>query len=156
VEPLIIVLAFGAGLLFREFGFPPLLGYLLAGFAQPLAEAGILLLLFTVGLKLKPADLQPRYVWGSALAHMVIAVPLTALVIVVVGQLYGPLAFEHAAAPWLLAFALSFSSTVLAIKLFDDRGEGSSFYARNAIGVLVVQDVLAVIFLVFSADYLTR
>ena len=166
MEPLIIVLAFAAGLAFRHVGYPPLLGYLLAGFAAnalglgsgealaPLADAGILLLLFTIGLKLNPADLAPRYVWGSALLHMAIAVPLTAVVIYAIGALYEPLSFEHPAAPWTLAFALSFSSTVLAIKLFEERGETTSFYANIAIGVLVVQDVLAVIYLVATAGYL--
>ena len=166
MEPLIIVLAFAAGLGFRQFGYPPLLGYLLAGFAAhalgigsgeglaPLADAGILLLLFTIGLKLDPADLAPRYVWGSALLHMVVAVPLTTAVIYAIGALYAPLSFDHPAAPWTLAFALSFSSTVLAIKLFEERGETSAFYAKIAIGVLVVQDVLAVIYLVAMSGYL--
>ena len=166
MEPLIIVLAFAAGLGFQRIGYPPLLGYLLAGFAAnalgigsgeglaPLADAGILLLLFTIGLKLDPKDLAPRYVWGSALLHMVVAVPLTAIVIYAVGALYAPLAFDHPAAPWTLAFALSFSSTVLAIKLFEERGETSAFYAKIAIGVLVVQDVLAVIYLVAMSGHL--
>ena len=166
MEPLIIALAFGAGLAFRRMGYPPLLGYLLAGFAAnalglgsgealtPLADAGVLLLLFTIGLKLNPRDLAPRYVWGSALLHMVLIVPLTTAVIYTVGLFYPPLSFDTAIAPWTLAFALSFSSTVLAVKLFEERGESTSFYAGIAIGVLVVQDVLAVVYLVATADYL--
>lgn len=163
---LVVVLAFLLGLCFRRFGYPPLLGYLLAGFAAhslgwgsgeslaPLADAGILLLLFTIGLKLNPRALKPRYVWGAAILHMVIAIPLTTVVIYVVGTLYAPLAFEHFAAPWTLAFALSFSSTVLAVKLFEERGETASFYASIAIGILVVQDVLAVVYLVATSDHL--
>jgi len=166
MEPLVIAIAFAVGLCFRHMGYPPLLGYLLAGFfgnwvgwgsgdaLAPLADAGILMLLFTIGLKLNPKDLTPRYVWGSALAHMLIAVPLTTAVIYIVGMLYEPLSFEHPLAPWTLAFALSFSSTVLAIKLFEERGEAASFYASIAIGILVVQDVLAVIYLVASSGKL--
>jgi len=166
MEPIVVALAFAAGLCFRQIGYPPLLGYLLAGFfghwagwgsaeaLAPLADAGILLLLFTIGLKLNPRDLKPRYVWGSALAHMLIAVPLTTAVIYVVGSLYEPLSFAHPVAPWTLAFALSFSSTVLAIKLFEERGETASYYASIAIGILVVQDVLAVIYLVASSEKL--
>lgn len=166
MEPLVLAIAFGAGLCFRHLGFPPLLGYLLAGFfahwmgwgegaaLAPIADAGILLLLFAIGLKLNPQDLVPRYVWGSALAHMLIAVPLTTAVIYIVGALYSPLSFTNPVAPWTLAFALSFSSTVLAIKLFEERGETASFYASIAIGVLVVQDVLAVIYLVASSGKL--
>ena len=166
MDPLVVALAFGAGLCFRQIGYPPLLGYLLAGFfghwagwgsgeaLAPLADAGILLLLFTIGLKLNPRNLAPRYVWGSAVAHMLIAVPLTTAVIYIVGSLYEPLSFEHSLAPWTLAFALSFSSTVLAIKLFEERGESASFYASIAIGILVVQDVLAVVYLVASSGKL--
>ncbi|MFK7892035.1 MAG: cation:proton antiporter [Granulosicoccus sp.] len=166
MEPLVIALAFAAGLFFRRIGYPPLLGYLLAGFVgnwlgwgdadslAPLAEAGILLLLFTIGLKLYPSDLAPRYVWGSAILHMLIAVPLTAAVIYLVGALYQPLSFDSHLAAWTLAFSLSFSSTVLAVKLFEERGETASFYATIAIGILVVQDILAVVYLVFASGYL--
>lgn len=166
MEPLILAIAFGAGLCFRHLGYPPLLGYLLAGFfahwmgwgdgaaLAPIADAGILLLLFAIGLKLNPRDLAPRYVWGSALVHMLIAVPLTTAVIYIAGSLYAPLSFTNPVAPWTLAFALSFSSTVLAIKLFEERGETASFYASIAIGVLVVQDVLAVVYLVSSSGKL--
>ncbi len=166
MQALVIVLAFAAGYLFRRIGYPPLLGYLLAGFIayglgieggeqlQSIADIGITLLLFTIGLKLNPKDLTPRYVWGSALLHMVVAVPLTAAVILIVGQLYAPLSFDSPVAAWTLAFALSFSSTVLAIKLFEDRGETSSHYASIAIGVLIVQDVLAVFYLVISSGHL--
>ena len=163
MDPIVIALAFVAGTLFSSMGLPPLLGFLLAGFAgnflgfgsleslAPLADAGILLLLFTIGLKLDPLDLKPRYVWGSALVHIAVVVPLTAAVLTVLANLYEPLAFGHPAAAWTLAFALSFSSTVLAIKLVEDRGESSSFYARIAIGVLIVQDVLAVMYVVVSS-----
>lgn len=166
MEPLVIALAFVLGLACRAVGFPPLLGYLVAGFlanAQgigsgealaPLADAGILLLLFTIGLKLNPRDLKPRYVWGSAILHMAIAIPLTAGVIYLVGMYYAPLSFDSIAAPWTLAFALSFSSTVLAVKLFEERGETASFYASIAIGILVVQDVMAVIYLVAASGQL--
>lgn len=166
MEPLVIVLAFIAGFLFRRIGYPPLLGYLLAGFIahgfgigsgeelQTIADIGILLLLFTIGLKLNLKDLTPRYVWGSALLHMVVAVPLTAAVILIVGMMYTPLSFDSPVAAWTLAFALSFSSTVLAIKLFEDRGETTSYYASIAIGVLIVQDVLAVLYLVASSGHL--
>lgn len=165
MEPLVIAIAFAAGLCFRRIGYPPLLGYLLAGFVAngigwgdgdaltPLATAGILMLLFTIGLKLDPADLKPRYVWGSAILHMLIAVPLTAAVIYVVGGLYAPLSFDTHLAAWTLAFSLSFSSTVLAVKLFEERGETASFYASIAIGILVVQDVLAVVYLVFASGH---
>ena len=80
--PVVILIAFIAGLAFRKFGFPPLLGYLLAGFIAhelgygsadaiaPIAELGILLLLFTIGLKLNLKELAAPQVWGVAGLHM--------------------------------------------------------------------------------------
>lgn len=165
MDPVVLLLAVVGGYLFMRAGMPPLLGFLLAGFAghalgrgsleglAPLADGGILLLLFTIGLKLDARDLRPPYVWGAALLHLVIVLPLTAAVLYVIAALYEPLSFANPAAPWVLAFALSFSSTVLAIKLFEDRGETTSFYARIAIGILVVQDVLAVVFVVAASGH---
>jgi len=165
MEPLVLLIAFVAGAGFRQIGFPPLMGYLLAGFVthalgigdqaalQTVADIGIVLLLFTIGLKLRVDELAPPYVWGSAVIHMVVVVPLTAAVILIVGEIYQPLAFDTAATAWILAFALSFSSTVLAIKLFEERGDSTSFYATIAVGVLVVQDVFAVIWLVAATGH---
>ncbi len=165
MEPVVLLLAFIAGAGFRSLGYPPLMGYLMAGFVasalglgdleslQTVADIGITLLLFTIGLKLKVNELKPVYVWGSALLHMATVVPLTAAVIYVVGALYAPLAFEHTSTAWTLAFALSFSSTVFAIKIFEERGDSTSFYATIAIGVLVVQDVLAVVWLVAASGH---
>ncbi len=157
---ILIFFAFVAGLLFRKIGLPPLLGYLLAGFAShalgigdldslaPIAELGVTLLLFTIGLKLRAGELIRPYILGPALLHMLLVIPLTAAVIMLAGHVYEPLSFDNMTSAWMLAFALSFSSTVFAIKMFDERGENSSFYAAIAIGVLVIQDVLAVIYLV--------
>jgi len=168
MDPIVIILAFSAGLLMRRAGYPPMLGYLVAGFVAnalhvgsgdglaPLAEAGVTLLLFTIGLKLNPQALKPMYVWASAFLHMLIAVPLTAAVIMLVGTFYAPLALSSSLSAWALAFALSFSSTVFAIKMCEERGESASFYASIAIGVLVVQDVMAVVYLsVASGKYPT-
>ena len=51
----------------------------------------------------------------------------------------------------LLAFALSFSSTVFAVKVLEERAQIKSHFGRVAIGILVIQDLAAVIFLAASA-----
>jgi len=65
VSALILLIAFIAGLISRRIGYPPLLGYLAAGFGcaalhigdvsllEPFAAFGITMLLFTIGLKLR-------------------------------------------------------------------------------------------------------
>ena len=52
----------------------------------------------------------------------------------------------------MLAFALSFSSTVLAVKLFEERGEMRARHALVAVGILIIQDLIAVGFLLFAID----
>ncbi|MFT5708920.1 MAG: putative Kef-type K+ transport protein [Oceanospirillaceae bacterium] len=50
----------------------------------------------------------------------------------------------------LIGFALSFSSTVFAVKVLEERGEMASFHGKLSIGILVMQDVFAVVFLAIS------
>ena len=54
----------------------------------------------------------------------------------------------------LLAFALSFSSTVFAVKVLEEKGEMPSLHGRTAIGILIMQDIFAVLFLTFSTGKL--
>lgn len=50
----------------------------------------------------------------------------------------------------LVGFALSFSSTVFVVKVLEDRSDTTSLYGRIAVGVLVLQDVAAVVFLALA------
>jgi glutathione-regulated potassium-efflux system ancillary protein KefC len=164
MDAVVILVALIAGLIFRKFNYPPLLGYLLSGFVAhelgigsvehitPYADIGILLLLFTIGLKLNVNSLASPHVWGVASLHMIIAVVLTVPVIMAAGFWMPELAIEDSVAAWTLAFALSFSSTVFAVKIFDERGESASLHASIAIGILIIQDLFAVCYLVFTSD----
>ena len=51
----------------------------------------------------------------------------------------------------LIGFALSFSSTVFAVKVFEARGEMGAVHGRIAIGLLIVQDIFAVVFIAASS-----
>ena len=164
MEPVVILLAFVAGLAFKRVGYPPMPGYLIAGFVahglglgeigliSAIADIGILLLLFTIGLKLNIRDILMPQVWAVAGLQMIIVVPLTTVVIIASGLVFPVLALEGTTAAWTLAFALSFSSTVFAVKVFEDRGESAAFHAQIAVGILVIQDLLAVAYLVLSGD----
>ena len=164
MDAVVILVALIAGLIFRKFNYPPLLGYLLSGFVAhelgigsveritPYADIGILLLLFTIGLKLNLKSLASPHVWGVASLHMLIAVVLTVPVIMAAGYWMPALSIEDSVAAWTLAFALSFSSTVFAVKIFDERGESASLHASIAIGILIIQDLFAVCYLVFTSD----
>lgn len=159
-----ISLAFALGLLGRQVGLPPLVGYLVAGFVLHLygvvaddvikefSELGVTLLLFTIGLKLRIRGLAAPHVWGAASIHMAVAITLFALLLLVLGAGGVPyLGGMEPATALFLAFALSFSSTVFAVKVLEEKGEMGTIYGSTAIGILIMQDLAAVIFLVFSA-----
>ncbi len=139
---------------------PPLVGFLAAGFLlgsagvpevpelEGVAEAGLALMLFTIGLKLDVRRLFRRHVWSPALAHLATFWVVTVLVIAGLAAVGVPFA---ATGSWgsfaVTAFALSFSSTVFVVKLLEDRGDEDSLYGRVAVGILLIQDLAAVIFL---------
>lgn len=166
MEPLVIALALIAGLACQRFGYPPLPGYLLAGFVahglglgeiatiEKIADIGLILLLFTIGLKLNVREIAEPQVWAVAGLQILIAVPLTTMVIIVAGIVFPVMAVQGATAAWTLALALSFSSTVFAVKAFEDRGETNSYHAGLAIGILVIQDIIAVVYLVAATGKL--
>lgn len=158
-----IALAFAAGFAVQLVKLPPLIGFLAAGFAlnamgfertpalDTVANLGVTLLLFTIGLKLEVKTLLRVEVWGSATLHLVGSTLLLAAVLFILKGLGLALAAELGwTALVLLGFALSFSSTVFAVKVLEDRSELNSLYGRVAIGILVMQDVFAVIFLTAS------
>lgn len=163
MEPFVVLLALIAGLACRRAGYPPLPGYLFAGFVasgfglgeietiEAIADLGLILLLFTIGLKLDIREIATPQIWGVALLQIFIAVPLTTLVIIVAGALFPVMAIQSAVAAWTLALALSFSSTVFAVKAFEERGETNSYHAKLAIGILVIQDIIAVAYLVAAS-----
>jgi len=163
VDPLVILLAFGCGYLASRIGLPPLVGYLVAGFAlstqgyhsgpaiQGIADIGVTILLFTIGLKLKIRSLLRPEVWAGATLHMLITVAIFGVGLM--GLASAGLSFFadlNIYTSLLVAFALSFSSTVFAIKILEESGRSSSLNGRTAIGVLIVQDIFAVLFLSFS------
>ncbi len=159
-DPLWILAALAFGLLAKALRVPPLVGFLIAGFVlnglgveatrflAEISDLGVTLLLFTIGLHLSAAVFTRTEVWGVAVAHVVLFGGLLS-VLLYAGVLLelGPLAELSAGGAVALALALSFSSTVFAAKALEAQGAERSRHGRVAIGVLIVQDVLAVVFL---------
>jgi Kef-type K+ transport system membrane component KefB len=104
-----------------------------------LAEVGIALLLFVVGLKL---DLQVIRVMGRvALITGLGQVIFTSVVGFGIAVALG-FSTVHAA---YIAIALTFSSTIIIVKLLSDKREIDSLHGRIAIGFLIVQDIVVVL-----------
>jgi predicted Kef-type K+ transport protein len=163
MDPLWILVAFILGFAAFRVGLPPLVGYLIAGFVlqafgveggevlSKIADLGVLLLLFTIGLKLKVRTLIRPEIWAGASIHMLVTVILFGIGLFAV-SLTGRSAFASldSKLALLVAFALSFSSTVFAVKVLEGKGEMASLHGRVSIGVLIMQDIFAVLFLTFS------
>ncbi|MCY3771299.1 MAG: cation:proton antiporter [Gemmatimonadetes bacterium] len=158
-----LAVAFALGLLSRAIGLPPLVGFLAAGFVlnlfgiasgemlQKLADLGITLLLFVVGLKLNLRTFARPQVWAVTGLHMALIVPVLGTVLLVLAFLNVPAFSGNGIYQFLLiAFALSFSSTVFVVKVLEDKGETAALHGRIAVGILIVQDLAAVAFIAIS------
>jgi glutathione-regulated potassium-efflux system ancillary protein KefC len=163
MKPLWVLAAFVLGFIVNRVGLPPLVGYLIAGFVlnalgaeggaaiENIADLGVMLLLFSIGLKLRLRSLAKPEVWFGASLHMLITVLLFGALFIGLG-VTGIKAFHglSATAAFLIAFSLSFSSTVFAVKVLEERSEMASLHGRVSIGILIMQDIFAVILLTFS------
>ena len=156
-----ILIAFLCGFAARQVNLPPLVGYLAAGFAmhasgveplenlELLANLGITLMLFTIGLKINIRTLTRVTVWAGTSLHMM-SWMIIGLLLLKGFALLG--ISQLAELDWfglsLVTFALSFSSTVCIVKLLEEKNEMKARHGKLAVGILVMQDIIAVAFLV--------
>ncbi len=151
-------LAFALGLAARLVRLPPLLGYIAAGIAvgphtpgfvadaaitSALAEIGVALLLFAVGLHFRARDLLA--VWRVALPGALAQITFGTLLGGAVGRLV--LGLEWGAAG-VFGLALAISSTAVSTRALEEKGRLSGEAGRIALGWLVVQDLVVVLALV--------
>jgi CPA2 family monovalent cation:H+ antiporter-2 len=163
MSPLIGVLVIGLGLAFvlgtaaQRLRLPPLVGYLLAGvvvgpfspgitldqhLTLQLADIGVVLLMFGVGLHFKPGELM------AVKATVVPGAGLQMAAITALGMGAG-IAFGWSWAQGLVfGLSLSVASTVVVMRALQDRRLTETGRGRIAIGWLVVQDLLTVLVLV--------
>jgi monovalent cation:H+ antiporter-2, CPA2 family len=151
-------LALAFGLLAARAGLPPLVGYLIAGIvigpatpgfvadlglARQLAEIGVMLMMFGVGLHFSLDDLMEvrRVAIPGALVQMTVATVLGVLT----ARLWG----WSGGASFIFGLALSVPSTVVVLRTLESRGVMASSTGRVAMGWLVVQDLVVVLILVF-------
>lgn len=161
LESVWLSFAFFLGLMARLVKLPPLIGYLLAGFMITLfssdleltdngasildhvSHLGVLLLLFSIGLKLSVKSLVRPEVMGPGIAHFVLITISYSAVFHFFMDIPAPTAL-------ILGIALSFSSTVLSAKVLESKNELQSFHGKIAIGILILQDILALVTLAFT------
>lgn len=162
MDALLIAVAFVFGLTAQQFRLPPMVGFLLAGFVlqatgqkggeglATIADLGVTLLLFSIGLKLQIKTLGRPEIWAGTTLHGLFCLLLFGPLVFGIAALLAPVLGVDLRVALLLAFAFSFSSTVFAIKSLSENGDLGSLHGRTAVGVLVMQDIIAVVFLTVS------
>jgi monovalent cation:H+ antiporter-2, CPA2 family len=150
-------LAFPFGLIAHQLRLPPLVGYLLAGVAMSrflpgfeanraltgqLAEIGVMLLMFGVGLHFSPADLiaVKGIAIPGAIAQIIIATAIGTGLAMFWGWSLG--------AGLVLGLCLSVASTVVLLKGLEERNGVTAPGGRIAVGWLIVEDLVMVLVLV--------
>ncbi len=167
MDPIWLIVAFAFGFVISLTGLPPMVGYLLAGFLlnildiesghfiEIISDLGVTLLLFTIGLKLKPKNLiRPEVSTGAIIQMLIVTILFGLILTILTFTNIDHLSDLSIIQILIIAFALSFSSTVFAVKVLDERGENNSLHGITAIGILIIQDLIAVIFLVATAEKL--
>lgn len=153
----VFVLAVVSGVLFRYLGMPSLIGQVAAGLVvgssgvlgqrdielmRMLGNLGITLLLFLVGLEMNWKEL--RKVGKASLTIFAGQTVLVMGMFVVVSKL--GLGMEVVRSV-LFATAMTFSSTIVVVKMLSEKKNISSYSGRISLGVLLLQDLLAIILL---------
>ncbi|WP_266205701.1 cation:proton antiporter domain-containing protein [Pontibacter kalidii] len=140
-------------LLFQRLKLPTILGFLATGvIAGPyglsliaashnieiLAEIGIILLLFIIGMEfsLKQLAMIKRTVILGGSTQVLATIGLSALVMVLLNFSWGEAVF--------MGFLIAMSSTAIVLKILQDRGEINSPQGRVVLGILIFQDIIVV------------
>lgn len=139
--------------LFKKFGLASVLGYLAAGSllgpsglklindvksTMGFAELGVVLLLFIIGLELKPSRLWVlrKSVFGLGGAQVI----LTAIPLGIVAGLSG----QNFLASTIIALSLAFSSTAFALQILSEKKQLATHAGRSAFSILLFQDLAAI------------
>lgn len=162
MDVFLLATAFIFGLAAQQIKLPPLVGFLLAGFIlqalgqeggealRVIADLGVTLLLFTIGLKLRVRSLTRPEIWAGTSVHAILIIGLFTPILLGLSVLAGRAVGLDWPMALLLAFGMSFSSTVFAVKSLTENSDMGAMHGRISIGVLIMQDILAVLFLTFS------
>lgn len=113
-----------------------------------LSEIGVVLLMFTLGIEFSFGEL--RHLWRTALVGGGLQVAATGLLAGGVAYWAGFSAVDS----MVLGIALALSSTAVAMKSFQDEGQGNNPGARASLGIALFQDILVIlVFLIMPAIY---
>ncbi len=144
---------------------PVILGYIAAGILvgeteglklistaelEPVSELGLILLLFMIGLEidLKKLARAGKFISAAGLGQFLICVSLGLFLFPADGLTFG----DGRLVPFYLAVALALSSTMIVVKLLHDKSELDTTAGRVTLGILVFQDIWAILFLAIQPN----
>jgi CPA2 family monovalent cation:H+ antiporter-2 len=155
LKDIVIIFAFATAVnyLFTKIRIPTIIGYLLTGIvAGPsllaiiqspheiefMAEIGIILLMFTIGLEFSLNHLIKirNIVFFGGFIQLVFTAGITALFARMYDMTWGAAVF--------IGFLTALSSTALVLKILQERGEVTSNYGRTVVGILIFQDIILI------------
>lgn len=157
----IVFIATFLSILMRILRQPLVVGYILTGifvgpqmlnltesqdYIELFSKIGIIILLFIVGLNLSPKVIKEvgKVSFLGGLAQIALTALYGTLLTVILGISWIPALF--------IGVGLSFSSTIIILKLLSDKGDLPKLYGKVTIGFLIVQDLVAIAILVFVSS----
>lgn len=156
---IIIFIAVGLAAVMRFLKQPLIIGYILTGIVVSifrlinatetisfLGQIGVAFLLFMVGLNINPRVIKE--VGRVSLVTGIGQVVFTAILGYVLLFFLGFSLIECI----YLSIAITFSSTIIIMKLLSDKGDLDTLYGRISIGLLIVQDIIAIFVLMFISS----
>jgi Kef-type K+ transport system membrane component KefB len=155
---IILIITTIISLIIKSLKQPLVVGYILSGIVvgpyvlnilssteqvELFSKIGIVILLFIVGIGLNPLVIKEfgKVSFLVGLAQII----FTALISFFVVKFLG---FDDTTSLFV-AIALTFSSTIIVLKLLTDKGDINNFYGKISIGILLVQDLVATLLLLF-------
>jgi monovalent cation:H+ antiporter-2, CPA2 family len=156
---LLLGLAVVVLLLFRRFKVPTIIGFLITGVLvgpsalglvsashdiEVMAELGIILLLFIIGLEfsLKTLSAIKKTILLGGLFQVGLTILIPALIFYVFGFSFSTAVF--------IGFLLALSSTAIVLKMLSERGEINTPHGKIALAILIFQDIIVVPMMLFT------
>lgn len=159
---IIIAIAVVVSLIMRFLKQPLIIGYIITGIIvspyflniagsetsiELFAKMGVVVLLFMVGLNLDPKVIKEvgKVSLITGIGQIIFTFGIGLLITLALG-------FEIVTAAYI-SIAIAFSSTIIIMKLLSDKGDTSTLYGKISIGFLIVQDIFAILILIFISSF---
>ncbi|MDD2323364.1 MAG: cation:proton antiporter [Bacteroidales bacterium] len=161
LQDILILSAFSVVIVFllQRIKIPSIIGFLITGIiigpfgfslvkavetVDAISEIGVIFLLFVIGMELSIKQLVSikKTVFIGGFLQVALTIIVTGAICFLLGLSWNESLF--------VGFLFSLSSTAIVLKVFQDRNETTSPHARNALGILIFQDIIVVPMMLFT------